>query len=111
VKCIEQIRATCPYEIRLNMFLIQTEDLNNRLVELCEEHIDRYVSAIKDFVFVEESTNVVTAVKDIQNKFQQGAKTTKDLVQADEYFKDVENREKQIIFNRYEELVQWLMFL
>jgi hypothetical protein len=35
---------------------------------------------------------------------------TKDLVAADEYFKDVENREKQVIIQRYEELISWLMY-
>jgi DNA replicative helicase MCM subunit Mcm2 (Cdc46/Mcm family) len=54
-KCIQEIRAKCPYEIRLNMFLVETEDLNNRLVELCEECIDVYNKAIRDFVFSEEA--------------------------------------------------------
>ncbi len=40
------------------MFLIKTEELNNRLVEICEDHIDEYFKAIKDYVFNEESTEV-----------------------------------------------------
>jgi hypothetical protein len=37
------------------MFLVETEDLNNRLVELCEECIDVYKKAIRDFLFSEEA--------------------------------------------------------
>lgn len=57
---IEKIRRTCPYEIRLNMFLIQTEELNNRLVDLCEELIDMNVEAVSEYVFHIESQQVCT---------------------------------------------------
>jgi hypothetical protein len=58
VQTIKQIKQNCPFEIRCNMFLIKTEELNNRLVEICEDHIDEYFKAIKDYVFNEESTEV-----------------------------------------------------
>lgn len=108
---ISLIKATCPYEIRCNMFLIQTEELNNRLVDLCEEHIDTYITAIKDFVFGDESTAVATQVREIQTKFSNSPKTTKELVEADEYFKNVESVVKQQIVNKYESMVDWLTFL
>jgi hypothetical protein len=46
VKTIKQIKEKCPFEIRCNMFLIKTEELNNKLVEICEDHIDEYFKAI-----------------------------------------------------------------
>lgn len=40
VQTIKQIKQKCPFEIRCNMFLIKTEELNNKLVEICEDAID-----------------------------------------------------------------------
>lgn len=111
IETIILIKEKCPYEIRLNMFLIQTEELNNRLVELCEKHIQTYVNAIKNYVYVDEASAVSQSIRDIQNKFSNMPKDTKALVQSDEFYKDVENREKQIIMHRYQDLIEWLMFL
>jgi hypothetical protein len=36
-------------------------------------------------------------VRDIQTKFSNKATTSKELVQNEEYFKEVENKEKQLI--------------
>jgi hypothetical protein len=33
---ITKIRDTMPYEIRMSMFLIECEDLNNKLVNICD---------------------------------------------------------------------------
>jgi hypothetical protein len=108
---IDKIKRTCPFEIRLNMFLIQTEELNNKLVELCEDLIEKNVDAVSDYVFNQESVNVKTAVQNIITEFQKGPKTTQELVLADNYFKEVEGTERQKIQQKYEQLVEWLMFL
>jgi hypothetical protein len=108
---IDKIKRTCPYEIRLNMFLIQTEELNNRLVDLCEDLIDMNVEACSVYVFNDESDSVTAQVRQIQAQFGVAPKTTQDLVMADNYFKEVEGVERQKIQHKYESLVDWLMFL
>ena len=40
-KTIRMIRETMPFEIRMNMFLIDCADLNNKLCLECEELIDK----------------------------------------------------------------------
>lgn len=37
---IRDIKKNAPYEIRINMFLIQCHDLNNKLIEKCEDYIE-----------------------------------------------------------------------
>ena len=48
---IRQIRDTMPFEIRMNMFLIDCADLNNKLCQECDELIDRILGKIADIVF------------------------------------------------------------
>jgi hypothetical protein len=40
-----------PFEIRMNMFLIDCAELNNRLCNECEELMDRILSRAADFIF------------------------------------------------------------
>ena len=39
-----------PYEIRMSMFLVECEDLNNKLVGLCENLIRMIFNSIAEYV-------------------------------------------------------------
>jgi hypothetical protein len=43
---IKKIREEMPFEIRMNMFLIQCSDINNMLCEKCEELINDILQTI-----------------------------------------------------------------
>jgi len=47
---IKTIRDTMPYEIRMSMFLVECEDLNNKLVGLCENLIRMIFNSIAEYV-------------------------------------------------------------
>ena len=49
-------------------------------------------------------------IGEIVAKFGVKAIDTKTFVLNDEYFKQVENVEKQVIQSKYNDLVDWLMF-
>jgi hypothetical protein len=48
---IRRIRDEMPFEIRMNMFLIQCSDINNMLCEKCEEMITEIINKITEHVF------------------------------------------------------------
>lgn len=48
---IKEIRTTMPFEIRMNMFLIDCADLNNRLCSELEELVDRILQRAADYIF------------------------------------------------------------
>jgi hypothetical protein len=48
---IKRIREEMPFEIRMNMFLIQCSDINNTLCEKCEEMITEIINKITEHVF------------------------------------------------------------
>jgi len=48
---ILKIRNEMPFEIRMNMFLIQCSDINNMLCEKCEEMITEIINKITEHVF------------------------------------------------------------
>jgi len=63
-------------------------------------------------VFNDQSSGVITQVRNITSAFNNNKGTTsKLLVEAEEYLKEVENKDRQVIFNKYTDLVEWLMLL
>ena len=47
---MRKIRDTMPKELRMNMFLIDCSELNNRLCQECDLLIDRILERARDFV-------------------------------------------------------------
>jgi hypothetical protein len=47
---MDKIKTIMPFEIRMSMFLVQCEDLNNKLINECEELIRMMLSRIGDYV-------------------------------------------------------------
>lgn len=47
---IDKIKTVMPFEIRMSMFLVQCEDLNNKLINECEELIRMMLSRVGDYV-------------------------------------------------------------
>ena len=62
---INKIRNEMPYEIRMNMFLIRCNELNNYLCDLCEELINIILSEISDHVFVQLATKITQNLRSI----------------------------------------------
>lgn len=49
---VDKIREEMPFEIRMNMFLIKCNDINNNLCEECEDIIQLILDKVSDLVFV-----------------------------------------------------------
>lgn len=60
---IKQIRETMPFEIRMNMFLIDCADLNDKLCDECEELIKIILDKTCYYTFQERSNNIISNFK------------------------------------------------
>ena len=92
---IREIRDNMPFEIRMNMFLIDCADLNNRLCQECEELIDRILQRTADYIFQDGSNAITQAVKQIYENFQQKAENSKKLVAMEKELDDIKSTRKQ----------------
>ncbi len=108
---IRDIRMNMPYEIRMNMFLIDCVDLNNKLVSELEELIDKILTKVSDFVFTESSASIIASVKAINESFAAKADTSKKLVSMEKELEEIKVIRKQKIVDDYNDLVEWLMLL
>ena len=94
----------------MSMFLIKCHDLNNYLVHACEKLIDSMVKKMFE-TNSEEASQIINDVKRIQEMFTNKTDKSKELVQFEEYLKDVETRRKQEIHNRYGDLIEWVKLM
>lgn len=74
---IKRIRDEMPFEIRMNMFLIQCSELNNALCERCEELITEILTCINTHVFVNLAQNLTNWVKKIKEDTAMKAQESK----------------------------------
>lgn len=57
-----------PYEIRMNMFLIQCSDINNLLCEKCEELMNDILTKVGEHVFHKMAPSITQDVKAIREE-------------------------------------------
>lgn len=62
---IEKIRNEMPYEIRMNMFLIKCNEINNSICDELDSHIETILSKVYDYVFVKMAPEITTTIKSI----------------------------------------------
>lgn len=100
-----------PFEVRMSMFLVECETLNDDLVKECDEIITLMLNKIAEYVQVDLATRVSSEVRTIQQKFSEKASTTKELVAASEYLEDVKNKKRNEIVKDYNDVMDWMYFL
>jgi hypothetical protein len=66
---IISIRETMPFEIRMNMFLIDCAELNDKLCEECEDLIKTIIEKTAYYTFQDRSNNIISNFKQIQEGF------------------------------------------
>jgi len=69
-----------PFEIRMNMFLIECKDINDQLCERLEALIATILSKATEYVFAIQAQKIIQEVKVIKEQLQLRATETKDLV-------------------------------
>ena len=96
------------------MFLIETNKLNNDLIEICEKMIQKILKQIETYVFSEESGRIKTDVQFINTKFAltvQEVHQTKELVDYENFLEEVKTVKEKEILDNYKDLIEWLLLL
>ena len=52
-----------PFEIRMNMFLVDCAELNNKLCQECEELIEKIIEKTVGYTFTDRSNNIIASFK------------------------------------------------
>jgi len=108
----KKIRDTMPKELRMNMFMIDCSELNNKLCQECDALILMIVKRAIDFVLVDSSMQIQQRVKQVVDMCQSRANdSTQVLVASEKEFEDFKLFKRQEIINQYTDLVDWLCFL
>ena len=61
---IQHIQDNAPFEIRMSMFLVECNELNQNLIIKCEQLIDRILRKVYDYI-VEQSSSVSNEIRTI----------------------------------------------
>ena len=104
---IEKIKNRAPFEIRLSMFLVQCHELNNRLIHECEKLIDTILKHVYD-TNQEEASWVINQVRLITDNFSARTDDSAQLVAFEDYLGEVSTSIKQMIVQRYQDLIMWV---
>lgn len=108
---IRTIRKTMPFEIRMNMFLIECSALNQELIRECQELIAHLLKETAEKIFGTKGPNITNAVKLIQDNFAHKIEVSKKLVEAEKYLEHVRLHEQGKLQKDYDELLNWLTML
>jgi hypothetical protein len=60
---MRKIRDTMPKELRMNMFLIDCTELNNRLCQECDQLVDKILLRAQEFVLNETAIQIFSTIK------------------------------------------------
>lgn len=81
---IVRIRNEMPTEIRLNMFLVQCQELNKRLAQECEDLIKLILDKTADNVW-ERANQVTKDLETVKSNIQTKATSAEHLVQVENH--------------------------
>jgi hypothetical protein len=108
---IDKIKTVMPFEIRMSMFLVQCEDLNNKLINDCEELVRMMLSRVGEYVQGDLAQEVQKEVREIKQEFAVKVSTTRALVEDEAYLDDIKSKKSKKIINQYNDMIDWLRFL
>jgi hypothetical protein len=108
---IKRIRDEMPFEIRMNMFLVQCSEINNQLCERCEELITEILTCINTHVFVNLAQRLTSEVKTIKEETTQKAQESKMLVQFENKLEQIKLKDKHRLKAQYTDMIEWLVML
>lgn len=95
----------------MSMFLIECQSLNETLVNICEESIQKICKKMNDYVFSEMAANVNSEVRYMIQQFQEKADNSSTLVEFEIKLEDYKNNKKNEITNNYFDLIEWMFML
>lgn len=90
---IEEIRLKMPFELRMNMFLIECKDLNDMLCDRLTQLMHTVLDNASEHVFSKLCTQIQSDVKQIKDDLAQRAQASKVLVQYEQRLEKLQNED------------------
>jgi dynein heavy chain len=107
---IKRIKEELPFEIRMNMFLIDCNNLKNVLVTKCEDLINTILQSISMYI-INTSNNISKRCSNNKEILSKPISSASELVQTEEFLERYKDTEKSQITEDYFKVVNWLMTL
>jgi len=108
---IEKIREEMPYEIRMNMFLVQCSEINNNLCEECQDIIQMILRCVSDYVFVKMAPEISNQVKSITEELGLKSTNSAELVDHEKRLEEIKVQEHKRLIAEYNDMIDWLVLL
>jgi dynein heavy chain len=109
-RCIQKIKDHLPFEIRMNMFLIECNELKNDLIIKCEELISKILEAVSKLVS-HLGLNITKRCQTNTEELGKPINSAAELVKVENYLERCRDIEKVQITKDYLEVIEWLMVL
>ena len=108
---IDEIRLKMPFELRMNMFLVECKDLNDMLCGRLTELMAMVLDNASEHVFSKLCTQIQADVKQIKDDLQQRAAQSKVLVEYEKRLEQLQNEDQKRIRAEYGDMIQWHQML
>ncbi len=106
----EDIISNLPCEVRMNMFLVDCREINERLINDCNELIAELERTIADNL-KEQADRMLEEYDGIQKKLNQKLDTEEILVETEQFLGKLKDTKKDEFVAHYQDLVEWLLML
>ena len=107
---IDKINAVAPFEIRMNMFLVECNELNQNLIIICERMIEKILKKVFEHI-TQSSADISAEIRNFTTKFNDKAENTTSLVEFEANLEHIKTVQKKVIIDKYQDMVEWLMLL
>ena len=106
----DDIIESLPCEVRMNMFLIDCREINNKLMGCCDELI-AYIQQTISTDLKDRADKMLEEYDNIQKRLGQKIETEEILIDTEKFLANLRDVKKEEFQNRYNDLLGWLMML
>lgn len=104
---MEEVKQSVPFEIHLNVIMLDSRELKSRLIEILKELIQRLEGWIVKYC-QEVCANITTKITDISDFLTKSASTEEVLVQLEKRLAKVKDVEEKQIRRELLDVVEWV---
>lgn len=108
---VDKIGEEIPFEIRMNMFLIDCRDVRSILIDECEDIMKMILDKVGEHAFHHLAPKIQDEVQQISKDLSQRAINSQQLVALETMQDHVEKHQRKELIYAYGDLVQWILML
>eukprot|EP01022_Parablepharisma_sp_SALTPOND_P023040 TRINITY_DN476_c0_g1_i1.p1 TRINITY_DN476_c0_g1~~TRINITY_DN476_c0_g1_i1.p1 ORF type:complete len:4333 (+),score=667.47 TRINITY_DN476_c0_g1_i1:7842-20840(+) len=110
VKQKDDIIANLKCEVRMNMFLVDCREINEKLLNECSDLIAELENTIAQDL-KERANKLLEDYEEIHKKLNQKLDTEEILVETEQFLNQLKEVKKDEFVGQYQDLLQWLLML